>query len=284
MKPKGQKIVYYIGLIIGLLGFLLGMTVAIAAAPLVGSIVTAGFILVFGLAFGLPYLRNRKRLSLLKTGLRANGKIIEMWDTAVTINNQPQIGLKIEVTPQAGPPFVSEIQMVISRLQTAYYQVGVTCIVKYDPNDKKTVAIESIGESLGNDSYQSPNSNAYINSYLNNASASSAPQDNPYFPGKTSDQIEQILIAKDTENKRIFSIGIECKAIIKTCDFMNVYDSGTNEFNIFTVEVLPDNQPAYEASCIALVSAASKAKYQPGKVVWVKYDPANKNKITLSHS
>ena len=138
MKPEGQKILYYIGIIVGTLGGLLGMAVAIAAAPLFGSIFSLFFIVVFGYFFGGQYLRSRKRKNLLATGLQANGKIIDMWDTGVTVNNQPQIGMKIEVTPPTGAPFTSEITLVISRLQTAYFQVGVSCIVRYDLNNKKT--------------------------------------------------------------------------------------------------------------------------------------------------
>lgn len=148
MRPETQKILYYIGVSVGTLGALLGMAVSIAAAPLYGSLFSLFFIVVFGYFFGGQYLRSRKRNQLLATGRQADGRIIEMWDTGVTINNQPQIGMKIEVTPQTGPPFTSEIKLVISRLQTAYYQVGVNCIVRYNPDDKKTVAIETLGGSL----------------------------------------------------------------------------------------------------------------------------------------
>lgn len=274
MRPEGQKILYNIGVIVGVLGGLIGMAVGIASSPVFGSIFALFFILVFGFVFGGQYLKNKKREKLLETGSRANGKIVEMWDTGVTINNQPQIGMVIEVTPQAGPPFKSEISLVVSRLQTAYYQVGVNCIVKYDPNDKKTVAIESLGSSLGNQ-----DSSSISNNFLN-----SDFQENPYFPGKSPEQIEEYLKIMDTEVKRILQIGIECKAIIKNNEFTNVYVNGDNTVNSFVVEVLPDNQPAYEAKCIGIISAPSILKFQPGKQVWIKYDPADKYKITLSHS
>lgn len=147
MKPKTAGIINNLGAVIGLLGFLVGAVVAIAAAPVAGSILTAVFIIIFGLAFGIPYLRDRKRNVLLKTGRRANGTIVEMWDTGITINKQPQIGLKIEVKPDTGAPFISECIMIISRLQTSYYQVGINCIVRYDPENTKSIAIESLLEN-----------------------------------------------------------------------------------------------------------------------------------------
>jgi hypothetical protein len=280
MRPETQKIIMYIGTSIGVLGGLLGMVVAIAAAPLFGSLFSLFFIVVFGLAFGLPYLRGRKRKQLLITGRQADGKIIEMWDTGVTMNNQPQIGMKIQVTPQTGPPFVSEVIMIISRLQTAYYQVGVNCIVRYDPSNTKTVAIESLGDSLGSQSGLSQN-----NSQTNyGTEVPSSANSSPFFPGKTPAQIDVILADISAESNKILATGIECKAIIKSSTWTNIYVNGENPFNYFEVEVIPDNRPAYEAKCYALISAASQQKYQPGKQIWVKYDQNDMSKISLSHS
>jgi hypothetical protein len=282
MRPEGQKIAQNIGIAVGTLGGLLGMTVAIAAAPLYGSLFSLFFIVVFGLAFGLPYLRNRKRKQLLATGRQADGLITEMWDTGVTINNQPQIGMKIQVTPQTGPPFTSEVIMVVSRLQTAYYQVGVQCIVKYDPADTKTVAIESLGNSLGSSSKSSSN-------YSNYTDQSSGYQQqtvtgSPFFPGKTTAQIDVILTDIAAESNKILATGIECKGIIKSSTWTNIYVNGENPLNYFEIEVLPDNKPAFEAKCYAVISEASKEKYQPGKQIWVKYDQNDMSKITMSHS
>lgn len=149
MRPQGQSIVMYIGIIIGGLGFLAGAAVAIIAAPIPGTVFTLIFISIFGLTFGRLYFRNRTRNRLLRTGRRASGKITEVWDTGITINNQPQIGMVIEVSPDTEMPFRAEVKMVISRLQTFYYRAGKTCVVRYDPEDKSTVAIESVsGDSF----------------------------------------------------------------------------------------------------------------------------------------
>ena len=88
----------------------------------------------------------------------------------------------------------------------------------------------------------------------------------------------------DKENKRIIQSGTECKAIIKNLEWMGVDVNGQNELNSLTIEVLPENMPAYEATCYGIISAASTGKYQPGKQVWVKYDTYDKNKVTISHS
>ena len=282
MKPKGQKILYYIGISVGILGGLIGVAFAIAASPILGSIFSLFFIVVFGYLFGGQYLRSRKRNKLLATGLQANGKIIDMWDTGVTINNQPQIGMKIEVTPPTGAPFTSEITLVISRLQTAYYQVGVSCIVRYDPNNKKTVAIESLGGTLDS---QASTTGFYGSN--ENQFDTPAPALNPgssFFPGKTPEEIEETMKEIDIESKRVVSVGTECKAIIKSCQFTNIYVAEGYPFNFFEIVVMPDNKPAYEATCYGVISTASTQKFQPGKRIWVKYDPEDKKKVSLSHS
>ena len=78
MRPESQKILQNIGTYVGAFFGVMGMVIAIAASPLFGSIFSLIFIVVFGLAFGLPYLRKRKSKQLLKTGIQANGKIVEM--------------------------------------------------------------------------------------------------------------------------------------------------------------------------------------------------------------
>jgi len=319
MKPKGQKILYYIGISVGILGGLIGVAFAIAASPILGSIFSLFFIVVFGYLFGGQYLRSRKRNKLLATGLQADGKILDMWDTGVTINNQPQIGMKIEVTPPTGAPFTSEITLVISRLQTAYYQVGVSCIVRYDPNNKKTVAIESLGGTLSSQTstsgFYGSNENQEkvtmppldsLNRFFpgktqteiekmvkdldggtigfQSSVEQSSTQGSSFFPGKTPEEIEETMKEIDIESKRVVSVGTECKAIIKSCQFTNIYVAEGYPFNFFELVVMPDNKPAYEATCYGVISTASTSKFQPGKQIWVKYDPEDKKKVSLSHS
>jgi hypothetical protein len=263
------------------------MAVAIAASPLFGSIFSLIFIVIFGLAFGIPYLRNKKRKQLLATGKRANGKIVDMWDTGVTINNQPEIGMVIEVTPDFEPSFKAEVKQVISRLQTSFYQVGVTCVVKYDPNNKKTVAIESLGDSGADDNF-GDDINQLVEKYKQNALKEAQSGTNfegsPAFPGMNQQQIEEAVVANDKEIKRIMQIGVECKAIIKTSEFTNVFVNQGNPLYSLILEVLPDDAPAYEAKCMGVILTASVPKYQPGKQVFVKYDPEDRSKITISHS
>jgi hypothetical protein len=278
MRPVTQKILQNFGTAIGIIFGGLGMIIGIAASPIVGGIISLFVIIIFGSFFGTQYFRKRRRTQLLETGIQAKGKIIEMWDSAITINNQPQIGMKIEVYPLIGQPFTSEVNLVISRLQTSYYQAGVSCVVRYDPNNTKTVAIESLGGEI-----EDP-----MNSFDNNGNfqnQSSSPSfGNPYFPGMNEQQIEQWLVKMDTEAKWIVKVGIECKAIIKNNEFTNVFVQDVNAVNLLELEVLIEGMHSYTAKCFGIISPASAQNFQVGKQIWIKYDRNDKNKVALSHA
>lgn len=278
MRPATQKFLQNFGIAVGIIFGGLGMLIGIAAAPLYGSIFAFVMIVIFGSFFGTQYFRKRRRTQLLETGIQAKAKIIDVWDSAITINNQPQIGMKIEVYPLIGQPFTSEVNLVISRLQTSYYQPGVSCIVRYDPNNTKTVAIESLGGAV-NDSV---NSFDYSRNFQNQNNSSA--YSNPYFPGMSEEQIEQWLIKMDTEAKWIVKTGIECKAIIKKNEFTNVYVQEVNTVNLFELEVLIEGMHSYSAKCFGFISPTSASKFQVGNQIWVKYDRNNKNKVALSRA
>jgi len=278
MRPATQKVLQNFGIIVGIVFGGLGMLIGIAASPVVGGILSLFIIIIFGSFFGTQYFRKRRRTELLETGIQANGKIIEMWDSGITINNQPQIGMKIEVYPLIGQPFTSEVNLVISRLQTSYYQPGVTCIVRYDPNNTKTVAIESLGGEADNN----VNSFDYNRNFQNQNTSTAF--GNPYFPGMNEQQIEQWLVKMDTEGKWIAKTGIECKAIIKKNEFTNVYVQEVNTVNLFELEVLIEGMHSYTAKCFGVISPTSASKFNVGNQIWVKYDRNDKSKVAISHS
>jgi hypothetical protein len=69
----------------------------------------------------------------IKNGVTAQAKVLKVWDTGVSINDNPQVGLLLEVSPPGGNSFQAEAKTVVSRLNAALVQPGVTAEVKYDP-------------------------------------------------------------------------------------------------------------------------------------------------------
>ena len=80
----------------------------------------------------------------IKNGVIAQAKVLKVWDTGTTINDDPQIGLLLEVTPASDVPFQAETKTLVSRLTVALVQPGVPVEVKYDPQNPKRLRVEAI--------------------------------------------------------------------------------------------------------------------------------------------
>lgn len=80
--------------------------------------------------------------------LRANGRpararILEVWDTGWSINDDPVIGMKVLVLPSDRPEFEATIEKTtVSRIAVAQFQPGLTVPVRYDPRDPTVVAVD----------------------------------------------------------------------------------------------------------------------------------------------
>jgi hypothetical protein len=106
------------------------------------------FILVFFLSFILPLLfivpmilNWRKNRYLLRHGEPARAKILKIWDTGVTVNDNPQVGLLLAVYPENRDPYQAETKKVISRLQIPQIQIGASVEVRYDRQNPLAVAL-----------------------------------------------------------------------------------------------------------------------------------------------
>lgn len=106
------------------------------------------FLLIFFLSVGLPLMlvgstilnwRRNKRLRLY--GTAAQAKILKIWDTGVSVNDNPQVGMQMIIYAADRPPFQAETKSIVSRLQIPLIQVGSLVDVKYDRQDPSKVAL-----------------------------------------------------------------------------------------------------------------------------------------------
>jgi hypothetical protein len=80
---------------------------------------------------------------LLQDGVPAQATIIKIWDTGITLNDNPQVGMLLEVQPN-GPgqePFRVEMKSIISRHALAQIQPGRVVPVRYDPQNPSKIAL-----------------------------------------------------------------------------------------------------------------------------------------------
>jgi len=80
----------------------------------------------------------------IKNALTAQAKVMRVWDTGVSINDNPQVGLLLHVTPSTSPAFDVEAKTIVSRLNAARVQPGISAEIKYDPLDPRRVQIVTL--------------------------------------------------------------------------------------------------------------------------------------------
>jgi hypothetical protein len=80
----------------------------------------------------------------IKDGVTTQAKVLKVWDTGVSINDNPQVGLLLEFSLVGGALQQVETKTVVSRLNVALVQPGITAEIKVDPNDFKRLKVLSL--------------------------------------------------------------------------------------------------------------------------------------------
>lgn len=81
--------------------------------------------------------------SLQETGVSAQGVIVRIWDTGITVNDDPVIGMEVEVYAAEGKPWLATIpKSLISRLDIPRFQPGEIVKIRFDPQDPSRVGLD----------------------------------------------------------------------------------------------------------------------------------------------
>ena len=101
--------------------------------------------LLFSLSscFAIDYMTGEgEARRIRKEGERAEALIIEIWDTGMTLNDNPIVGFKLNVRPDNAESYLVETQGLISRLHISQIQPGAIIQVAIDPKDRSKVALD----------------------------------------------------------------------------------------------------------------------------------------------
>ncbi len=112
------------------------------SGDLVPLLVIPAVLIITGVTM-LPFLRIMFPAEI-KNGVTAPAKVLRVWDTGVSINDNPQVGLLLEVSPAGGSPFQAESKTLVSRLNAALVQPGVAAEVKYDPQKPQRLQLVAL--------------------------------------------------------------------------------------------------------------------------------------------
>lgn len=119
--------------------------ISIACGCLITIVALAGTGFLIYKVFGSTFKSMSTNRNVLQTGVSAPAVILSVQDTGVTMNDNPQARIRLRVMPMGGEAFEAEVTQIIGRFQVAMVVPNGSAMVKYDPNDRTKVAIESFG-------------------------------------------------------------------------------------------------------------------------------------------
>jgi len=80
--------------------------------------------------------------ALQEIGESAEATILKIWDTGMTVNDDPVVGFLLDVRPSGKPGYQAETKLQISRVDIPRVQPGTVVAVRIDPKDPKHVALD----------------------------------------------------------------------------------------------------------------------------------------------
>lgn len=78
---------------------------------------------------------------LMATGRQGTAVVTALRDTGMTVNENPQVELDLDVSVEGMPVYPVTHRQVISRLAIAGFQPGATVPVRVDPQEPRTLII-----------------------------------------------------------------------------------------------------------------------------------------------
>lgn len=104
-------------------------------------VVMAGVGFVMWKVFGGLMKQSQERQRLLTTGMPAGGRVLQLMDTGMLVNNNPQVRIIVEVQMPGRPPYQADTTMVLSMLAVPRVQPGCMVNLRVDPMNPANVAI-----------------------------------------------------------------------------------------------------------------------------------------------
>lgn len=104
-------------------------------------VVMAGVAFVMWKVFGGLMKQSQERQRLLSTGIPAMGRVLQLADTGMLVNNNPQVRIMVEVQMPGRPPYQAETTMIVSMLAIPRVQPGAMVNLRVDQMNPQNVAI-----------------------------------------------------------------------------------------------------------------------------------------------
>jgi hypothetical protein len=135
-----------IGIIGGIGGVLFGVFAVLRSGGPENVQIAIAMVVVFGAMGFLLYKFlwqprfNVRRLQI--DGIPGKARILEVIETNITVNNNPQVKLIMELRNKSGELYNAQCKTVVSRKSPVFFQPGKEVKVKIDPDNEKNVIID----------------------------------------------------------------------------------------------------------------------------------------------
>jgi len=189
--------------------------------------------------------------ALRKSGARAVGTLVDAQETGLYINRQPQMELRLRVATASGESWEAAVRDLVPMSKLYLLQPGTRFAVRFDPQDRSRVVL-------------APDDAA--------ADASAAQRES----------VEAFLTQVDALRDQLMTTGRLARAEIVAMAPMGFNVNGDNPMVSALVRVLPDAEPPFSGQVTFVIAGASLGKVQPGRSVWVRFDPADRSKLVLT--
>jgi hypothetical protein len=238
--------------------FFVVLAVVVPEARL-GFLITGAFLGVtaLGLGFwGRAVSRHAARVSRLKAeGITGRASILSMRQTGLTINDQPQVELKLGIEGGRFGFYEAAIKEIMPLLRLATLNSGEPLTVKIDPADRTNFVIEWDGSTV---------------SSLDATSA-----DDAYSSAAVSPAM------KAADKARILATGTPAKATVLESSFAGRADAHDQPIYTLTFQIEVPGRPVIHRRTEAGVPLDRIAQLQPGKTVALKVDRYNPNTMAI---
>lgn len=107
-----------------------------------GRMIVVGVLLVSACSFIGRITGEKEAREIRAIGEPARAKVLRIWDTGITVNENPVVGFLLEVYPEGGATYQAETKAIISRLDIPQIQPGAILPVKFDPDNPSRVALD----------------------------------------------------------------------------------------------------------------------------------------------
>lgn len=213
----------------------------------------------------------------IPNGLPATATVIRSYQGGMAMragaNQFYSIIIEVNVTNPQGETWPAKIEQMLPITQVGLFQPGVSFAVKYDPNDRSKVVIDQSAQTQ--QQQQQPVNNSYnIPGFgtVNSQMAQQALQNQP----------QEIVLAVQANKVLLESLrnsGVSATATVLSREtVLENFMPGVDVIKLrFRVEKIN-----YETEQLMITPKSSLFKSEPGKTIYVLYDPNNPKRVGVS--